>query len=90
MLAEAYVRAEGVFPLVGVGGIDSGATALAKVRAGATLVQLYSALVFRGVGLIAEIKAALLRAFETSRAGSLADLVGVDAAAITGEPWPGK
>ena len=49
MLAETYVRVEGAFPLIGVGGIDSGATALAKVRAGACLVQLYSALVFRGL-----------------------------------------
>src|SRR5262249_26460279 len=40
MLAEAYVRLEGAFPLVGTGGIDSGATALAKIRAGASLVQL--------------------------------------------------
>ena len=36
MLAETYVRVEGAFPLIGVGGIDSGATALAKIRAGAT------------------------------------------------------
>jgi dihydroorotate dehydrogenase len=40
MLAESYVRVESAFPLIGVGGIDSGATALAKVRAGATLLQL--------------------------------------------------
>ena len=50
MLAETYVRVEGAFPLIGVGGIDSGAAALAKIRAGADLVQLYSALVFRGLG----------------------------------------
>ena len=51
MLAETYVRVEGAFPLVGVGGIDSGATALAKIRAGACLIQLYSALVFHGLRL---------------------------------------
>ena len=56
MLAETYVRVEGAFPLIGVGGIDSGATALAKIRAGACLVQLYSALVFRGLALVGEIK----------------------------------
>ena len=59
MLAETFVRAEGAFPLIGVGGIDSGATAIAKIKAGATLVQLYSGLVFRGIGLVAEIKADL-------------------------------
>ena len=43
MLAETYVRAEGAFPLIGVGGIDSGAAALAKIRAGATCPALQRA-----------------------------------------------
>ena len=88
MLAETYVRVEGVFPLIGAGGIDSGAAALAKIRAGASLIQLYSALVFRGLGLIAEIKAALVAALERDRLDRLAELVGADAAAVTAEPWP--
>jgi dihydroorotate dehydrogenase len=88
MLAEAYVRAEGAFPLVGAGGIDSGATALAKMRAGASLVQVYSGLVFRGLGLVAEIKAELLKPLDRSRTTSLAELIGADAAALTAEPWP--
>ena len=50
MLAETYVRLEGAMPLIGVGGIDSGEAAVAKLRAGATLVQLYSGLVFHGLG----------------------------------------
>jgi dihydroorotate dehydrogenase len=87
MLAETYVRAENAFPLIGVGGIDSGATALAKIRAGAHLLQIYSGLVFRGLGLIASIKADLLAALMQSRAHSLADLVGADAATVTAEPW---
>ncbi len=88
MLAETYVRVEGVFPLIGVGGIDSGAAAVAKFRAGASLVQLYSALVFRGLGLVAEIKAALIAALERDRLDSLIDVVGTDAAAVTAEAWP--
>jgi dihydroorotate dehydrogenase len=88
MLAETYVRVEGVFPLIGAGGIDSGAAALAKVLAGATLLQLYSALVFRGLALIDEVKSALLDALERHRLDSLAELVGTDAAAVTAEPWP--
>jgi dihydroorotate dehydrogenase len=88
MLAETYVRAEGAFPLVGAGGIDSGRTALAKIRAGACLVQLYSSLVFRGLALVGEIKAELVKALARGRRGSLPDLVGVDAAAMTAEKWP--
>ena len=88
MLAETYVRVEGVFPLIGAGGIDSGSTALAKIRAGASLIQVYSGLVFRGLGLIAEIKKTLLEALETDGQDNLHDLIGADAAAVTAEEWP--
>jgi dihydroorotate dehydrogenase len=88
MLAETFVRIERAFPLVGVGGIDSGAAALEKMRAGATLIQLYSPLVYRGVGLIAEIKNHLLAAIRDSSAPSLTATVGADTAARTAEPWP--
>jgi dihydroorotate dehydrogenase len=88
MLAETYVRVEGVFPLIGAGGIDSGATALAKMRAGASLIQVYSGLVFRGLGLIAEIKNTLLEALEAEGQDSLQDFIGADAAAVTAEEWP--
>jgi dihydroorotate dehydrogenase len=89
MLAETYVRVEGVFPLIGAGGIDSGAAALDKIRAGASLIQLYSALVFRGLALVAEIKSALIAALQRDSLDSLSDLVGADAAAVTVEAWPG-
>jgi dihydroorotate dehydrogenase len=88
MLAETYVRAEGAFPLVGTGGIDSGRAALAKIKAGACLVQLYSSLVFRGLALVGEIKAELVKAVARNGHAGLPDLVGVDAAAMTAEKWP--
>jgi dihydroorotate dehydrogenase len=88
MLAETYVRVEGVFPLIGAGGIDSGVTALGKIRAGASLIQVYSGLVFRGIRLIAEIKKTLLDALETEGQDNLLDFVGADAAAVTAEEWP--
>ena len=88
MLAETYVRAEGAFPLVGVGGIDSGGAALAKIRAGACLVQLYSALVFHGLRLIPSIKSDLSNALSRGGHAGIDELVGADAAAVTAEPWP--
>ena len=88
MLAETFVRAEGVFPLIGAGGIDSGATAIAKIKAGATLVQVYTGLVYRGLGLLSEIKSELAAALKRGRRSSLASLVGVDAAEMTAESWP--
>ncbi len=87
LLAEAFLRAEGRLPLVGVGGVDSAEAAWTKIRAGASLVQLYSALVYRGPALIGEIKRGVLS--EMGRAGltALEPAVGRDAAAIArGEP----
>jgi dihydroorotate dehydrogenase len=89
MLAETYVRAEGAFPLIGTGGIDSGETALAKIRAGACLVQVYSSLVFRGLSMVAEIKRHLADALRRDGLTGLDEFVGADAAAMTAEPWPG-
>lgn len=88
MLAETYVRVEGVFPLVGAGGIDSGKDALGKIRAGASLVQVYSGLVFHGLALVAEIKNALLAALKQDHLEGIGDIVGADAASMTAEPWP--
>jgi dihydroorotate dehydrogenase len=86
MLAETFVRVEGAFPLVGVGGIEKASDAVAKLRAGATLLQLYTALVFRGIGLVGEIKRGLVDTLATRQ--SLGEIIGTDAAAITAEPWP--
>ena len=88
MLAETYVRAEGAFPLVGTGGIDSGETALAKIKAGASLVQLYSSLVFRGLSMVGEIKRYLADTLRREGYTGLDVLVGADAAAMTAEDWP--
>ena len=82
LLAEASLRLAGRLPLVGVGGVNSGEAALKKIRAGASLVQLYTGLVYRGPALIGEIKARLLGELQATGAGSLADLVGRDAAAM--------
>lgn len=80
LLAKAYLRVEGAFPLIGVGGIASGEDAVAKIGAGATLLQLYTALVFTGPGLIGEIKRAILRALAAEKAAGIPDLVGRNAA----------
>jgi len=88
MLAETYVRVEGVFPLIGAGGIDSGVSALGKIRAGASLIQIYSGLVFRGLGLVGEIKRTIVAALERDGGQNLVDYVGADAASATAESWP--
>ncbi len=79
LLAQAYLRVEGQFPLIGIGGIDSAATALGKIEAGASLIELYSALVFKGPNLICEIKSGLLARLAQDQR-QLADAIGVAAA----------
>jgi dihydroorotate dehydrogenase len=88
VLAETFVRVEGAFPLIGVGGIDSGEAALSRMRAGATLIQIYTGLVFRGTGLVDEIKERLVRELALKPSASTTEVVGIDAAAVTREPWP--
>ena len=64
-LHRMYQLTGGRMPLIGSGGIDSGAEAYARIRAGASLIQFYSAMVFHGPGLVKTIKhdlAACLRA----------------------------
>lgn len=80
-LARMFLLTEGKIPLVGVGGVHDGPSALLKIRAGASLVQLYSALVYHGPALITEILA-FLAGEAAHQGGSLARLRGVDAAAI--------
>jgi dihydroorotate dehydrogenase len=88
MVAETYVRAEGAFPLVGVGGIDTGGAALTKIRAGASLIQLYSSLIYKGLGLVDDIKNDLASTLLRTGRDSLSEIVGADAATITAEDWP--
>jgi dihydroorotate dehydrogenase len=88
MVAETYVRAERAFPLVGVGGIDTGGAALTKIRAGASLIQLYSSLIYKGLGLVDDIKNDLASTMLRTGRDSLSEIVGADAATITAEDWP--
>jgi len=78
MLGKIYKETKGKIPLVGVGGIASGADAYAKIRAGASLVQLYSAMVYEGPGLIDKIKRELSALLDRDGYRRVADAVGAD------------
>jgi dihydroorotate dehydrogenase len=71
-----YRLTHGRLALVGVGGVASGADAYAKIRAGASLVQLYSALVYAGPGLVGRIKRELAQALRRDGFSSVAQAVG--------------
>lgn len=78
-LAQFYKLTSGKLPLIGVGGIDSADTAYMKIKAGASLLQVYSGLVFEGPGLIRGIKRELPGLLSTDGHGTLADAVGSEA-----------
>ena len=80
MLAQTRLRVGEALPLIGVGGVDSAEAAWTKIRAGASLVQLYSALVYEGPGLVGRIKDGLLRRMSEAGVASLRHAVGRDAA----------
>jgi dihydroorotate dehydrogenase len=77
VLARFYQAARGRFMLVGAGGIASGADAYAKIRAGASVVQIYSALVYEGPGMVRRLKADLAARLKADGFVSVAQAVGV-------------
>ncbi|CAE7404175.1 pyrD [Symbiodinium microadriaticum] len=76
MLGEVYKLTDGKLPLIGVGGISDGATAYAKIRAGASLLQLYSALAYQGPRLIPAILTDLAARLNADGFTSVQDAVG--------------
>jgi dihydroorotate dehydrogenase len=85
MLAMTWQRVEGQFPIVGAGGIHDAASAIDKLEAGATLLQFYSAMVYRGPGLIREILNGLRGHLDRHRIASVGDLTG-----RTAIDWAGR
>jgi dihydroorotate dehydrogenase len=73
-----YRLTDGRLPLIGVGGVASAADAYAKIRAGASLMQLYTALVFAGPALLGQIKTGLAELLRRDGFASVADAVGAD------------
>ncbi|MBS0270361.1 MAG: quinone-dependent dihydroorotate dehydrogenase [Proteobacteria bacterium] len=75
-LARIFKLTEGRIPLIGIGGIDSGPRALEKIEAGATLLQLYTGLVYEGPALIDEIKSHLAKTLHDGGQTSLSAIRG--------------
>ncbi len=76
VLAQAAQRTERRMPLIGVGGVEDWQGALAKIEAGASLVQLYTAMVYQGPGVFNEIKAGLIGYLERTGAADIGQCVG--------------
>lgn len=74
VLAKMRQRVGPDLPIIGVGGIDSAKTAIAKIRAGADLVQLYTSMIYRGPGLAAEIIKDMSAALKHDGVSNIAEL----------------
>ncbi len=75
-LRDFHAVGQGAIPLIGVGGIASAEDAWARIRAGASLVQLYSAMVYAGPGLARAITRGLDRLMQRDGFSSIAEAVG--------------
>ena len=84
LLARAHLLTGGAMTLVGCGGVEDAKTALAKIEAGANLVQLYTGLALKGAGVIGEILDGLAHAVEASGVRQIGELVGARASAWAG------
>ncbi len=79
LLRDAYRLARGRLVLIGCGGVRTGADALAKIKAGASLIQLYTAFAYEGPGLVSHLKRELLAALRAEGFARASDAVGAAA-----------
>jgi dihydroorotate dehydrogenase len=78
LLSQMYQLTGGRIPLVGVGGVSSAEDAYAKIRAGASLIQLHTALIFAGMNLVGHLKSGLAGLLQNDGFTSVAGAVGAD------------
>ncbi|MEO5373978.1 MAG: quinone-dependent dihydroorotate dehydrogenase [Alphaproteobacteria bacterium] len=78
VLRDMYALTGGRIPLIGVGGVATGAQAYAKIRAGASLVQLYTAMIYEGPRLVRRVRRDLAAALRADGFTSMVDAVGAD------------
>ena len=78
IIKKFFKSTKGKVPIIGVGGIDSGISAYKKIRAGASLLQLYTGLVYKGPFVVAAIKQELIELLRRDGFSSLQKAVGVD------------
>ncbi|KAG9146307.1 hypothetical protein Leryth_008004 [Lithospermum erythrorhizon] len=78
ILKEMYILTKGKVTLIGCGGVSSGEDAYKKVRAGATLIQLYTAFAYGGPALIPKMKAELVQCLERDGYKSISEAIGAD------------
>ena len=65
-------------PIIGVGGVDSGQSAFEKITAGATAVQLYTGMVYKGPGVVKDIKRELIEILKKEKIKNIHQAIGIN------------
>ena len=76
MIKKFYKQLNGKIPIIGVGGVNSGKSAYEKITAGASLLQLYTGLVYKGPLLVKNIKKELIQILKSEGLNNIKDAVG--------------
>ncbi len=76
LIRALYHETQGKLPIIGLGGVDSPLAAFEKIKAGATLVQVYTGMVYQGPGLVCDINKGLLHLLEKNGFGHIREAIG--------------
>ena len=79
LIKKFYSQTKGKIQIIGVGGVDSGQSAFEKIAAGANAIQLYTGMVFKGPGIVKEIKKDLISILKKENLKNISDAVGINA-----------
>ena len=79
LIKKFYRETRGKIKIIGVGGVDSGQSAFEKISSGADAVQLYTGMVYKGPGVVKNIKKELISILKKERLKNIAEAVGINA-----------
>jgi dihydroorotate dehydrogenase len=79
LIKKFYKETKGKVKIIGVGGVDSGISAFEKITAGADAIQLYTGMVYKGPGIVKEIKKELISILKKEKLNNISEAVGINA-----------
>ena len=79
LIKEFYKETKGKIKIIGVGGVDSGRSAFEKISSGADVVQLYTGMVYKGPGIVKEIKKDLISILKKEKFKNVREAIGINA-----------
>ncbi len=78
LIKKFYKETKGKISIIGVGGVDSGQGAFEKIAAGANAIQLYTGMVYKGPGVVKDIKRSLIEILKKEKISNISQVVGIN------------